>query len=447
MLLKEAYAKYGEIFDFAPRSWIFTRYSKNLVLKSEQRRREERLQRGDEKEVLWIGKPSSSSRGRGIVITANLEDFDSFLVDYVPNRQREEPQGFFLLDTLKNKTKNNTNSEIKENSGDQTASIDTNENREMTENREMNENREMTENLEMKENIVDEDSSAPTKTVKPFMTSKPNNLDLIVIQEYLTNPHLIAGYKYDLRIYVVVKSFCPLVAYIYEDGLVRFCSKPYSNDDMDLLRHLTNSSIQQKVARSGHLTEEEEKAFHDAIVPVLGPGDFAKRSIRSLFKHLQNIGVDYEKVWQDTIDVINLSLLSLVPTVKSDSSEKFCFELFGFDVLLTDELKPKLIEVNLAPSLAVAGPTDNMVKQPLVSDMLDLIFGPEGNNPSTIPPLSHILTSDKQDYTHSVGGFSLIFPFNQTTREVSQFVHDVENSVKSLVKEVEKKRTTVRNTE
>ena len=42
-----------------------------------------------------------------------------------------------------------------------------------------------------------------------------------LICEYLADPHLINGLKYDLRIYVCVTSFNPLRVYIFEEGLVR----------------------------------------------------------------------------------------------------------------------------------------------------------------------------------------------------------------------------------
>jgi hypothetical protein len=93
----------------------------------------------------------------------------------------------------------------------------------------------------------------------------------------------------------------------------------------------------------------------------LGEGDFAKRTVRSLFAHLRNSGIDYKKVWREIIHVITLSLLALAPSVRT--ANPHAFELFGFDILLTQDLKPHLIEVNLAPSLAVSGPTDHIVKQ------------------------------------------------------------------------------------
>lgn len=47
----------------------------------------------------------------------------------------------------------------------------------------------------------------------------------ILASHYIMNPHLINGLKYDLRVYVLVTSFCPLKVYVYNDGLVRFATE------------------------------------------------------------------------------------------------------------------------------------------------------------------------------------------------------------------------------
>lgn len=36
-----------------------------------------------------------------------------------------------------------------------------------------------------------------------------------LVSKYLSKPHLLRGYKYDLRIYIVVTCFEPLKAYIH----------------------------------------------------------------------------------------------------------------------------------------------------------------------------------------------------------------------------------------
>jgi tubulin polyglutamylase TTLL4 len=45
-----------------------------------------------------------------------------------------------------------------------------------------------------------------------------------LVSKYLARPHLLRGFKYDLRIYVVVTCFDPLKVYLFQDGLVRLAT-------------------------------------------------------------------------------------------------------------------------------------------------------------------------------------------------------------------------------
>ena len=69
-----------------------------------------------------------------------------------------------------------------------------------------------------------------------------------IISRYVSNPFLINGLKFDLRIYVCVTSMDPWRIYVYNEGLVRFASEQY---DITLGKgakyaHLTNYSINKK---------------------------------------------------------------------------------------------------------------------------------------------------------------------------------------------------------
>ena len=69
-----------------------------------------------------------------------------------------------------------------------------------------------------------------------------------MISRYIDNPLLIGSKKFDLRLYVLVTSWKPLVAYKYGQGFSRFCSVKYNTDVGDLdnnFMHLTNVSIQK----------------------------------------------------------------------------------------------------------------------------------------------------------------------------------------------------------
>ena len=69
------------------------------------------------------------------------------------------------------------------------------------------------------------------------------------MSKYLSKPHLLRGYKYDLRIYIVVTCFEPLKAYIFKEGLVRLATQPYTTTKGSLKKrfvHLTNYSVNKK---------------------------------------------------------------------------------------------------------------------------------------------------------------------------------------------------------
>jgi hypothetical protein len=77
---------------------------------------------------------------------------------------------------------------------------------------------------------------------------------------YIAKPYLINQTKFDLRLYVLITSINPLRIYLYDDGLVRFASKPYSSSTStaaDVFTHLTNYSINKQSA--SYLSNEDSR--------------------------------------------------------------------------------------------------------------------------------------------------------------------------------------------
>lgn len=65
-----------------------------------------------------------------------------------------------------------------------------------------------------------------------------------IVQKYIEKPLLIGGYKFDLRLYVLIPSYYPVTIYMYREGLARFGTDKFTlNDLRNPFRHLTNSSI------------------------------------------------------------------------------------------------------------------------------------------------------------------------------------------------------------
>lgn len=54
-------------------------------------------------------------------------------------------------------------------------------------------------------------------------------------------------------------------------------------------------------------------------------------------------------------------------------NDKHCFELYGYDILIDDNLKPILIEINANPSLSSNTAIDNEMKVKMLDDMLTIL--------------------------------------------------------------------------
>lgn len=63
----------------------------------------------------------------------------------------------------------------------------------------------------------------------------------------------------------------------------------------------------------------------------------------------------------------------IVTNMKQTRHRNVCFELYGFDILLDEKLKPWLLEVNVCPSLSSSSPLDKTIKTMLLCDVLHLV--------------------------------------------------------------------------
>ncbi|PAV77631.1 hypothetical protein WR25_25482 [Diploscapter pachys] len=189
----------------------------------------------------------------------------------------------------------------------------------------------------------------------------------LLVSRYLNRPYLIDGHKFDLRIYVAVTSFYPLVTYVFYDGLTRLASAKYdpSSSHRDEFVHLTNYSINKN---NKQFIRNESMATED-----LGH----KWTLGAFLRYMEREGKDPKLLMLRIEDVIIKSLLSVQGKIASICRTALPypgtnFELFGFDILVDENLKPWLLEVNLSSSMACDAPLDSLVKSQLMVDLLNL---------------------------------------------------------------------------
>lgn len=70
-----------------------------------------------------------------------------------------------------------------------------------------------------------------------------------IISRYISDPLLVGGKKFDMRLYVLVTNYKPLKVFLYRGGFCRFCVEQYSTDVAEIdniFVHLTNVAIQKQ---------------------------------------------------------------------------------------------------------------------------------------------------------------------------------------------------------
>lgn len=126
-----------------------------------------------------------------------------------------------------------------------------------------------------------------------------------VVQDYINKPLLIDKLKFDIRLYVLIKSLEPLEIYIAREGLTRFCTEPYQEPSQKNLSHvfmhLTNYSLN---VHSGNFVHSDSHSTG------------SKRTLSSVLFRLAAKGVDIKKVWSDIIALVIKTVIAVVPELK-----------------------------------------------------------------------------------------------------------------------------------
>ncbi|XP_039992511.1 tubulin polyglutamylase TTLL5 isoform X1 [Xiphias gladius] len=225
-----------------------------------------------------------------------------------------------------------------------------------------------------------------------YLVSNPNQISMdenILVSRYINNPLLIDEFKFDVRLYVLLTSYDPLIIYVYEEGLARFATVKYDRTSKNIkntFMHLTNYSVNKKSSDYVSCDDPEIEDYGN------------KWSMSAVLRYLKQEGKDTTLLMRQVEDLIIKAVLSaelqIATACKMFVPHKTnCFELYGFDVLIDSNLKPWLLEVNLSPSLACDAPLDLKIKASMIADMFSLV-GFVCQDPLSRQPRSDRVTLD-----------------------------------------------------
>ncbi|MES1906788.1 MAG: hypothetical protein MHM6MM_000025 [Cercozoa sp. M6MM] len=238
--------------------------------------------------------------------------------------------------------------------------------------------------------------------VSPSQLEEENPQETYVVQRYIDAPYLIGGKKFDLRIFVLVTSYSPLNVYLYRSGFARFSSAIHTNHESSLddnTVHLTNHAVQKN--SDEYNSESGNKLSIRRLRQVLS------------FRHGEQ-RVDH--MFSQIQAAIVCSVQSVQNVVIQDAH---CFELYGYDILIDENLKPWLIEINASPSLSASSAEDYDMKFAVVNDTLELVMrgikrseressARRSRNQQRSAGKNRSSEREKEELPTRVGGFDLV---------------------------------------
>jgi len=164
----------------------------------------------------------------------------------------------------------------------------------------------------------------------------------------------------------------------------------------------------------------------------------------------ENYNIEFSKIWNDINDLIIKTFISINQIeIERENFFKFksnnLFQLYGFDVIIDDKMKPWLLEVNGQPNLGIIEKSQKKLKSKLVIDMLNIVG---------MVPYSHIdgLAMDGEceyedsvdeavkqsicEFSRPLGGFERIFPLKDNIDYYKNFFNEISPNNQALWDEI-----------
>ena len=245
-----------------------------------------------------------------------------------------------------------------------------------------------------------------------------------LITKYLYNPHLIKGYKYDLRFHGLVSTIKPLKLYLYNEGLVRLASEKYNfsvSDPHNKYSFLTNLFINKKNKKQ-FIYPKNMKNMEDSNL----------WNLDTFQKYCARNNINYEKLYSEVGDIFIKMMITVREKIidnieKTNMQYSNFYHLIGFDIILDENLKPYLLETNRRCGFRNDNDAEKYYTYNIIADTLNII----GLRPKDLNFVSENKNKEdliKENVEESLceldrprGGYKLIFPLKDNVDKYKKF--------------------------
>eukprot|EP01111_Echinosteliopsis_oligospora_P014310 TRINITY_DN5365_c0_g1_i1.p1 TRINITY_DN5365_c0_g1~~TRINITY_DN5365_c0_g1_i1.p1 ORF type:complete len:440 (+),score=116.27 TRINITY_DN5365_c0_g1_i1:50-1369(+) len=190
-----------------------------------------------------------------------------------------------------------------------------------------------------------------------------------VLQQYIDRPLLVyGGKKFHMRVHVVAVG--ALQVFVHQDVICLITGVPYDREDItNRYAHITNSCVQR----------EHSEFDENATVRLLSELEDDKEITRDQSKLI------FEKIKTNVREIFR--------AVENQTGAflvlKNCFELFGFDFLVDEQLNVWILEVNAGPDMKNTGDRLDHVVSSFLEDVLTVTVDKNfGEQYATYPAVS-----------------------------------------------------------
>ena len=192
--------------------------------------------------------------------------------------------------------------------------------------------------------------AAPTTLPSPLITRPSSN-----------------GHKFDIRCYMLIARNDPSYLAYYHPGYFRLCLSPYDPDPSkldDASIHLTNASV-QKLNPAYQMMKDFQVQSSQAVVA-------------SLRQNGKDINADYIENGAMDRDIKLCMVDVLKAGIPTLARGRGYFDLLGCDFMITNDNELKLLEINSNPALSLDNTALTAMIPPIVAGTLDIVIAAQG---------------------------------------------------------------------
>jgi len=176
-----------------------------------------------------------------------------------------------------------------------------------------------------------------------------------------------------VRVWVLITSWNPAVVWVWSEPYLRLASRPFSwaqDQVTNPFVHLTNRTVQKEDGEKSNGSQPLEDEEH--IWMLSSFFSWASRG-----GHRASDGTAFCEKWvAHTWPRMLQAVRACVRSCQVDVGYHHpgCFELFGFDFLLDEDLEPWLLEANSSPDLCEdGGPSLRRLSEDAMTELLKLV--------------------------------------------------------------------------